>query len=439
MVRDCVIVGGGPAGSAAAAVLARAGRSALVLEAARFPRFHVGESIVPAATGLWKSIGLWDKLQATSFARKGGADFLIADGSAEQKFWFARFLDESYHRVLQVDRAEFDRIALDHARDCGAEVRQGCRVTDVAFLKPGVEVTWKDEAGESRTERAKALLDCSGMKCFLAKRLGVRKPIEGMTKVAIFAHYENVRLPEGERAGNTEIVAAADCWFWLIPMTIEPGGRNTTSVGVVVDRTVRDAWRGEPVDLMERLFAASTVVRERIAAANRLTPAHVEADFSYRCEPAYGDSFSMIGDAAAFLDPIFSTGFCLSQRHAILCAEAVDRALSKRGSLRAADFNSSTAEFFQAVDTYTRFVRGFYERPGWLDCFMSPPTNWHGVRRAVVRVLAGDVHRTSFWLAVFFLFVRIQRWFQLVPRVSRPRVTDRLVSGGAAREKVVAV
>jgi flavin-dependent dehydrogenase len=430
MVRDCVIVGGGPAGSAAAAVLARAGRSALVLEAAQFPRFHVGESIVPAATGLWKSIGLWDKLQATSFARKGGADFLIADGSAEQKFWFARFLDESYHRVLQVDRAEFDRIALNHARDCGAEVRQGCRVTDVAFLKPGVEVTWKDESGESRTERAKVLLDCSGMKCFLAKKLGARKPIAGMTKVAIFAHYENVRLPEGERAGNTEIVAASDCWFWLIPMTIEPGGRNTTSVGVVVDRSVRDSWGGEPLDLMERLFQASSVVRERLAPAKRLTPAHVEADFSYRCDPAFGDSWSMIGDAAAFLDPIFSTGFFLSQRHAVQAAGAVVKALLTRDRVRASDLAGPARTLFQSVDTYTRFVRAFYTQP-WYDVFLSDQESPR-IRKAVVRVLAGDVAGMNWWLRMFFLVLWAQKKWGIVPPVPRPALLPAVLAARTA-------
>lgn len=426
-MRDCIVIGGGPAGSAAAAVLGRAGRDALVLEAARFPRFHVGESIVPAATSLWKSIGLWDKLQPTAFARKGGADFLIADGSKETKFWFARYLDESFHRVLQVDRAQFDRIALDHAKSCGAEVLEGCRVTDVAFLRPGVEVTWKDEAGAERRERARALLDCSGMKCFLAKRLGWRKPVDGMTKVAVFAHYSDVRLPEGDRAGNTEIVAAADAWFWLIPMTIEADGRNTTSVGVVIDREVRDAWGGDSLALMERLFDSSPVVRERLAGAIRLTPAHVEADFSYRCEPGFGDSFSLVGDAAAFLDPIFSTGFYLSQRHAVQAAGAVVRALVRRDRVRAADLARPARNLFQSVDTYTRFVRAFYTQP-WYDVFLAD-TDSPRIRKAVVRVLAGDVAGMNFWLRMFFFVIWAQKKWGIVPPVPRPSLVPGVLAG----------
>ena len=423
-MRDCIIIGAGPAGSAAATVLARAGRNVLAIEAARFPRFHVGESIVPAATSLWKSIGLWDKLQPTAFARKGGADFLIADGSKEEKFWFARYLDERFHRVLQVDRAQFDAIALAHARASGAEVLEGCRVADVAFLEPGFEVTWKDELGSVRVERAKSLLDCTGMKCLLGKKLGLRKPIAGMTKVSIFAHYENVKLPEAERAGNTEIVAAEDAWFWLIPMTIEPGGRNTSSVGVVIDRSVRDAWRGEPLELMERLFDASSVVRERLVPAKRMTPAHVEADFSYRCDPGFGDGWSLVGDAAAFLDPIFSTGFYLSQRHAVQAAESIVRALSKRDRVTGADFARPAKNHFQSVGTYTRFVRAFYTQP-WYDIFLSDAKSpW--IRKAVVRVLAGDVSGMNLPLWIFFGILWAQKRWGIQEVVKRPRVTDAL-------------
>ena len=430
-MRDCVVIGGGPAGSAAATVLGRAGRSVLVLEAARFPRFHVGESIVPAATSLWKSIGLWEKLQPTMFARKGGADFLIADGSREEKFWFARYLDERFHRVLQVDRAQFDTIAMSHARESGAEVLEGCRVADVAFLEPGFEVTWKDEAGATRTERAKSLLDCTGMKCLLGKKLGLRKMVPGMTKVAIFAHYENVKLPEGDRAGNTEVIAAEDAWYWMIPMTIEPGGRNTSSVGVVIDRSVRDAWRGEPLEMMERLFEASSVVRERLAPAKRLSPAHVEADFSYRCDPGFGEGWSLIGDAAAFLDPIFSTGFYLSQLHAVEAAESIARALTKRDRVTGADLARPARNHFQKIGTYTRFVRAFYTQP-WYDIFLSDAKSPR-VRKAVVRVLAGDVAGMNWYLWIFFAVLWAQKKWGIQPVVNRPRVTGALELSSSAR------
>lgn len=422
---DCILIGAGPAGSAAATVLAQAKRSVLCLEAEDFPRFHIGESMLPAAVRIWKRLGLWEKLQPLGFPYKGGADFVTADGKDVAHFWFADWLEDGLKDAIQVDRSKFDKAAVDHARSCGADIRYGCRVTDVKLLNPGVEVSWRDAAGKDHTERAHALLDCSGIKSFMGKRLGLRRGVESLTKFAVFAHYEDVKLPDGVREGIITVVTAADAWYWVIPLEIR-GKHNTTSVGCVIDRSVRDRWSGDPADLLDQLIEASAHLTGRMAKAKRVSPVRIEADYSHRCETAHGDGWSLVGDAAAFLDPIFSTGFCLSQRHAILCAEAVDRALTKRGSVRAADFAASTAGFFQAVDTYTRFVRGFYEHPGWLDCFMSPPTNWFGVRRAVVRVLAGDVHRVSFWLAVYFLFVRIQKWFPLVPRVARPRVTDAL-------------
>lgn len=428
-MRDCIIIGGGPAGSAAATVLGRTRRDALVLEAERFPRFHVGESMLPAAVDLWKSLGLWEKLQPTAFARKGGADFLIADGSVEKKFWFARFLPENLHRAIQVDRALFDRIALQHAKDCGAEVREGVRVTDVKFLEPGFEVAWRDESGATGVERSKTLLDCTGMKCLLGKKLGLRRPVPGMTKVSIFAHYGNIRLPEGERAGNTEIVAAEDCWFWLIPMIINPDGTNTASVGVVMDRETKAAWKGEPLELMERLFDASNVVRERIAGARRLSPAHVEADFSYRCEPGCGDGWSLIGDAAAFLDPIFSTGFYLGQRHATEAAAAIARALDAGRPVRASDLRPAAKKLFRAVGTYTRFVRSFYTQP-WYDVFLSD-RGATKIRVAVVRLLAGDVAGLNIWLRLFLLVLWLQKRFPLVPPVPRPKLVERALASAA--------
>ncbi|KAF0245248.1 MAG: hypothetical protein FD180_1795 [Planctomycetota bacterium] len=426
---DCIVIGAGPAGSASSTVLAQARRSVLCLEAEEFPRFHIGESMLPAAVRIWKRLGLWEKLQPLGFPYKGGADFVTADNKDIAHFWFGDWLEEDLKDAIQVDRAKFDKAAVDHARSCGADVRYGCRVTDVKLMNPGVEVTWRDPAGASHTGCAHALLDCSGIKSFMGKRLGLRRTIDSLTKFAVFAHYDDVKLPEGIREGIITVVCAADAWYWVIPLEIH-GRHNRTSVGCVIDRKVRDHWRGEPADLLDHLIEASVHLRERMTRAKRVSPVRVEADYSNRCDPSHGESWSLVGDAAAFLDPIFSTGFCLSQRHAIISAEAIDGAIRKRGCVRAADFAGPSREFFQSVDTYTRFVRGFYERPAWLDCFMSPPVNQFNVRRAVVRVLAGDVHRVSFWLAVFFLFVRLQRWFPLVPRVSRPRVTDGLVSGG---------
>lgn len=431
-MRECIVIGAGPAGSAASTVLAQAKRSVLCLEAEEFPRFHIGESMLPAAVRIWKQLGLWEKVQPLGFPYKGGADFVTADGKDTAHFWFADWLEDDLKDAVQIDRAKFDKVAVDHARSCGADIRYGCRVQDVKLLQPGVEVTWRDAAGKDHSEQAHALLDCSGIKSFMGKRLGLRRTVESLTKFAVFAHYEDVSLPDGIREGIITVVTAADAWYWVIPISIR-GKHNTTSVGCVIDRSLRDHWRGDPADLLDHLIGASSHLRDRMTKARRVSPVRIEADYSHRCDTAHGDSWSMVGDAAAFLDPIFSTGFCLSQRHAILCAEAVDKALGHHGSVRAADFAASTRHFFQAVDTYTRFVRGFYERPGWLDCFMSPPTNWFGVRRAVVRVLAGDVHRVSFWLRVFFLFVRIQGRVRIVPRVSRPRVTEGLVSGTAGR------
>ncbi|MEK7469809.1 MAG: NAD(P)/FAD-dependent oxidoreductase [Planctomycetota bacterium] len=427
---DCIVIGAGPAGSAASTVLAQAKRSVLCLEAEEFPRFHIGESMLPAAVRIWKQLGLWEKLKPLGFPYKGGADFVTADNRDIAHFWFAEWLEEGLRDAIQVDRAKFDEAAVEHARSCGADIRYGCRVEEVKLLNPGVEVRWRDAKGKEVCERAHALLDCSGIKSFMGKRLGLRRGIESLTKLAVFAHYDDVKLPDGIREGIITVVTAADAWYWVIPLEIH-GRHNRTSVGCVVDRSVRDRWRGEPADLLDHLIEASSHLRDRMTGANRVSPVRIEADYSNRCDTAHGESWSLVGDAAAFLDPIFSTGFCLSQRHAILCAEAIDAAIRKQGCVRSADFDGSSRSFFQAVDTYTRFVRGFYERPAWLDCFMSPPVNWFGVRRAVVRVLAGDVHRTSFWLAVFFLFVRIQGWVRLVPRVSRPRVTDGLANAEA--------
>jgi FADH2-dependent halogenase len=402
-------------------VLAKDQRDVLALEAASFPRFHVGESVMPSATPLWKRLGLWEKLEGTGFARKGGADFLVADGSAEARFWFARYLPGTLQRTMQVDRAKFDALLMAHAREAGAEIREGVRVTDVEPRGDGVEVAWRAADGRTGTEKARVVMDCSGMKTVLARKWGLRRPVEGMRRVAVFAHYENIRLPEGERAGNTEILGAADAWYWLIPMTIEKDGRNTASVGVVVERGVKDAWGGTALEMMERLLDAAPLVRERLRGAKRITEAHVEADFSYRCEPACGDGWGLIGDAAAFLDPIFSTGLYLAQRHAEDAALSVARALRRPGLVPARAFAAPAARHFRAVDIYTRFVRAFYTQE-FYDIFVSE-RRAPGVRKAVVRVLAGDVGGMNLFLRLFFWLVAAQRRWGIVPRVPLPRFT----------------
>jgi flavin-dependent dehydrogenase len=410
---DVVVIGGGPAGSTAAAALARAGRSVVLFERDRFPRFHIGESLLASVNDVFEAIGVADRIRAAGFPQKWGATFITPDGRVERFADFATSSEVPAPQTWQVPRAQMDALLLDHAGSSGADVRQGHRVLDVAFDDDGVAVTVRPPAvdgtsGPALVVRARIVVDASGRAGLLSRAFSLRVDEPALANVAIFSHYAGVPRNDGRRAGDIRVVARRDPgWFWLIPIS-----DDLMSVGVVLPRSVFVTLPTlEPDVLLERLIGDTPAVARLMRAAERKWPVRVEKDFSFGSRAYAGDRWIIVGDAGSFLDPVFSSGVAIALESGLEGARAVDRALSTgRPSARAlAPFDRRQRQRYAA---FRRFVLGFYT-PAFRDLFFSadPPAHMF---RAVVTVLAGYWRpslATRLWLALFFLSVRLQRRF----------------------------
>lgn len=417
---DVVVAGGGPAGSTAAHRLARAGLSVLVAERDRFPRFHVGESLLPRNLPLLAELGLdGERLAAVPHVDKLGVEFAFGHEEGSLSISFADGLVPGLERTVNVVRADFDHRLLELAAEAGVEVACGCPVRAVGRLEDGaVEV----EAGGVAIE-ARWLIDATGQSTLLGKRLGTRRVLPELRKVAYGGHFTGVERRDGPAAGHPLIVMMADAWFWLIPLDAE-----RTSVGMVIDRAAAArAGRGASgtgtagAGTLETLawgLARCPVARRRMARARPLPEGGVAADFSYRCAPPSGPGYFLVGDAAAFVDPIFSTGVCLAM---ISGAEAARRlaAVLRDGAdphraRRAYDrwLARSSAPFFRLVESY-------YDHP-FRELLISGEGPL-GVHRAVLSVLAGAVFPRLPWavrwrMRLLYALAALHRRVPLAPR-----------------------
>ena len=410
---DVVVVGGGPAGSSAAAWLARAGRRVVLFERDRFPRFHIGESLLASVNDALEAIGAETVVRARGFPAKWGATFFTADGSIERYADFSASREVRAPQTWQVPRAEFDEVLLRHAAASGADVREGHRVLDAAFDPAGVTVSWRDEAERAGLVRAAVVIDASGRFGLLARKLGLRRDEPRLANIAVFSHYSGVPRPDGRRAGDIRIVARNDLgWFWVIPIS-----DALTSVGVVLPRAAYDALPRMPMDaLLHHAIEETPATARLMRAARREWPVRVEKDFSFGARAYAGDRWLLAGDAGSFLDPVFSTGVAIALESGVEAARAVDRALAA-GDLSARAFAAFDRRQRQRYLAFRRFVLGFYRR-GFRDLFFQPTGV---VFRAVVTSLAGYWRPslvTRFWQAVFFLLARVQERIPLaVPRL----------------------
>jgi flavin-dependent dehydrogenase len=425
---DVAVVGGGPAGSSAAAWLARAGRRVVLFERDRFPRFHIGESLLSSVNDALEAIGAETLVRSRGFPAKWGATFFTADGSLERFADFAASPEVRAPQTWQVPRAEFDEVLLRHAAAAGADVREEHRVLDAAFDPAGVTVSWRDAAERVGQVRAAAVVDASGRFGLLARKFGLRRDEPRLANIAVFSHYSGVPRPDGRRGGDIRIVARNDLgWFWIIPIS-----DALTSLGVVLPRAAYDALPRMPMDaLLDHAIEETPAAARLMRTAHREWPVRVEKDFSFGARAYAGDRWLLAGDAGSFLDPVFSTGVAIALESGVEAARAIDRALAA-GDLSARAFAAFDRRQRQRYFAFRRFVLGFYQR-GFRDLFYQPTGV---VFRAVVTSLAGYWRPslvTRFWQAVFFLLIRVQEHVPLaVPRL--PGVgTGRLDGPSGAR------
>jgi flavin-dependent dehydrogenase len=407
---DAIIIGGGPAGSVCALLLARAGLKVCVLEKDRHPRFHIGESILPRNFPLIQELGLGPALAQLPHVPKYGAEFGIGNDPNTMRFEFSDGLVPG-SPTFNVERSLFDKMLLDSARDAGAEIFEETSVKQILRLEENAV----NVSTGGRKFSGRILLDCSGHGTVVGRHLKIRKGFEDphLQKVAYFQHFENVERLPVKATGHPTIIMCTEGWFWLIGLN-----ETKTSVGFVTRPNFARTIDVPADELLQWAIERCPVVRHRMRDAQGESTNHILADFSYLCRPLAGPGYFLVGDAGCFLDPIFSTGVTLAMISAQqAAARAIDILQDKTSPTIAQKTYCRFVE--RSTGIFWRLIRNYY-RHSFRELFM----NGRGplqVHNAVISILAGQVFPEPSWalrwrLYFFELCMRVQTFFPLCPR-----------------------
>jgi len=415
---DLVVIGGGPAGSCAAALARQAGLSVCLVEKEAFPRFRIGESLLPMGNGVLRACGVWPKLEAAGFVEKFGARFHLADGSMEKRIDFSRGYVRGLERTFQVERAKFDGLLLEHARSLGTEVRMPVTVAQVAATGELVTATLRGRnGGPETTITARWLIDAGGRENPCAD--GQRKTLDPQrfpSRIAVYNHFRGVPRAAGPAGGDTVIVRLDDGWFWLIPLDAE-----RISVGLVTTTAAMRAAGGDPAEVFHRTVQAAPRLRELFAAAEPTTSFRVTADYSYFRRELAHPRIVHVGDAGGFFDPIFSSGVYMALSSAQLAVAAIARAHARQRALTARECARFTRRVKQRAGVFARLITAFYDNDSF-SVFLSPRPPFD-LERGLNSIVAGHARLTwpLWWRFTFFLAVcRLQHRFKFLPSIPMP-------------------
>jgi flavin-dependent dehydrogenase len=406
---DIVIVGGGPAGSTAGTLLAKQGWKVVIFEKEKFPRFKIGESLLPGSLCTFERMGVKEKIERADVIVKYGGKIVSACGTRSNRFLFSNVFRCKYPTAYQVERSRFDQILLDHAAETGCEVRQGERVTDFSFNEEGVIV--RTSSGEFR---GRYLIDCSGRNALVGTQFNLRRNYPELRKFSLYAHFEGVDRASGVDGTLTQMVRGRDRWIWIIPITA-----TKTSIGVVLDAQTFKRMKLSPEAAFQRILQENPKVMEQISDARRVTDVYATGDFSFRNRHFTGDRWVLAGDAAGFIDPVWSSGVFIAVLSGEKAADMFDRIL-RRPERRALEFKRYERHLGKVMDLYLRLVNSWYTQE-FAEVFLNPQEFLQLVP-AVNSLLAGSekpllMVRWRIW--VFNLLVYLQKRFSIIaPKMS---------------------
>jgi len=409
---DVLVIGGGPAGTTIAALLAERGRRVVLVEKDRHPRFHIGESLLPLNLPLFDRLGVRREIEESSI-HKYGVEFVSPHHGKSVTYDFARAWDKRFPYSFQVRRSTFDHILLKNAAAKGVEIVEGCRVTSVAFPENGhPHIEARDDGGRARQWTASFVVDASGRETLLAAQLGFKERNPRNGSAAVFGHFAGARRLPGKAEGNISIVWFANGWFWFIPLA-----DGTTSVGAVCPSQFLKNRETDLSSFFMAAIASCPEIARRLKDAQPVGPIAATGNYSYGAKRTSGRNFILIGDASAFIDPVFSTGVYLAMTTAFRGADAVDACLrDPRGSPKILRRYDATTR--KALNAFTWFIYRIRE-PAMRSLFISP-RNWFRVEEAVLALLAGDIfagRSVRMRLHIFRIIYYITKLTQLRGRI----------------------
>ena len=390
--HDVVVIGGGPAGSTAAAVLAMHGRRVLVLERDKFPRYRIGESLMPYCYFPLERIGVVEQMKSSNFPKKYSVQFVGMNGKVSQPFYFFEHYDHPSSTAWQVLRSEFDLMLLDNARAKGAEVREETRVLDFVREKDAVAgVRAVSKTGEQVDFRAPMTIDASGRDALGMNRNRWRVPDSNLKKIALWTYYRGALRDPGRDEGATTVAfLPRKGWFWYIPLP-----DDLVSVGVVAEHEYLYRESRDPAAIFDREVKQNPWIETHLGPGKRVNfmgrdePFAVTSEWSYRSKQCAADGLVLAGDALGFLDPVFSSGIFLALKGGELAADAVHAALQV-GDVSAGRFDAYGAQIRQGTEAMRKLVYAFYEEEFSMRGFI---TKYPDLRGAVTDCLIGNLFR----------------------------------------------
>jgi flavin-dependent dehydrogenase len=386
-VVDTLVIGAGPAGSGTAALLAEQGLRVLVLEREKFPRYHIGESLLPFTSYPLKRLGLLDRMRSSEFVKKHSVQFISSSGKASQPFYFSTRYAPDVAQTWQVLRSEFDLMLMENARAKGAQVLEETTVEELIHEEGRtVGIRARTKSGQHLEFRAPMTVDCSGRDAIAPTRLNWRVREPSLNKVAVWTYYRGAMRDEGIDAGATTVAYVPEKgWFWYIPQH-----RDMISVGVVAEgKYLTRGGVREPEEIFKREIEQNAWIKAHLACGTPVGPYRLTSEFSWRSKYCAGDGLLLAGDAFGFLDPVFSSGVMLALKSGVLAADAIGEAFQAQ-DFSAERFTEYSRVMREGLENMRKLVYAFYDQA---FSFRKLTNKYPDLAGDITDCLSGDVNK----------------------------------------------